>query len=72
MENLEKALYEALVEKYKFMGTGRSPEIAASHVLEIYLSMWRYSADKEIYLQQELEDVLLANENQAEMKRVAL
>lgn len=62
MESLVKALYEALVEKYKLMEAGRSPEIAASFAVENYLSMYRHSADKEIYLQQELEDVLLANE----------
>jgi hypothetical protein len=62
MEKIVKDLYDALVEKYKLMGTGRSPEIAASFAVENYLSMYRHCADKEIYLAQELEDVLLANE----------
>lgn len=62
MENLVKSLHAALIEKYALTQAGRSPEIAASFALENYLSMYRHCSGKEIYLQQELEDIQAANE----------
>lgn len=62
MESVIKQLHEALIEKYDLMQSGRCSKIAASFALENYLSMYRHCSDKEIYLQQELEDILSANE----------
>lgn len=68
LDQITKDLHDALIEKYKLMRAsgefpaGRSPETAASSALKIYLSTYRYSANKVIYLEIELEDVLLENE----------